>query len=543
MSIYINDRSCYSRIVLDDRDEKIKFIFVLDTSSSMVCTSTDLYRQNRHKHRNHCDIPALYLAYDTYLYCKDKLKNEFLDVIDDDTLITFSDNVIVHDETPDYDSLIHGGTDFDEMTICLTDLVKSSCNRCFIIMLTDGQSTVDDENIQNLHDTLKETGSSLHVIGFTNSIDQELLERYYINFGQYRYINNANHIKPVVDELLDMFKKKTDIYNLRINDINYIIKTVDNEAIVSLQELKTPLKEAFINDEPIEIIEEEYTDQLDERFTQHWWNTSLDEIEEGKTQIITTEQEIPAIRCEDITTVDLITLIKYLDEGVTDITEGTIEPVYRASEKLGLTSITETIVEKCIEMNIPLQINSRKIKNKILQKYTEQYPDFVKQIEPDSDFDNIPFNLRKSFTVLKRPGFQAVLNELLMTVHVIDNDSDDNNKECDISNDFKSSIDLANETVIANHEIVVTNDETVIGNEKVINDETIIVEQSNDKNPPIKQVVNLNIFGERKFKGRTNSLFDFTSSIERSTCDILDDEMTRPLTLAERKMMLFNKLS
>ena len=407
MSLSYFSETQYVRIHTELEQKKYRFIFVLDCSGSMC----GVPRQVMHKYRFISDgnykkdginfstgrfditpeeneemqkeIPVR-IAYDSYIYAMQTLSADYAAYLENSSIIGFACRSYVWDNVPalsTMQSVMGHGTDFESMTATLSNHISKSDLPCFVILLTDGCSSISNTTLQRLKKNLRSTDSKLHVIGFTQHINYDLLKKYYEGFGGFYQINERHHIKPTIDAILNDFDKFQKSVDIKINDTFYTIKLNDGKAVFYFPE--KPIVKAELDNKPLELLKEEYTQAVYEEIMDLLWETKVENALSNPNQVVIEHIPEPVIEIRDVTKSDVEQIMTVLDQGenIMKITPENAASVYRASEKLGTVTISKAIIDKCDKHQILLDVKSDKLRRYILRKYSEQNPDFVDNLE------------------------------------------------------------------------------------------------------------------------------------------------------------------
>lgn len=271
MNFYTNETCTKGVIVKSDYVEITNFVFVLDISASMRTFTKDSWKKLSHlykptdfnmtlddllsrwvslkdENREYINkyVP-LYIAYKTYIYAKKQIDTFYSSKINKHNLITFESSVREHNNnTPKYEDICYGcGTNFEDMTKILTAYLHDN-KRSFIILLTDGQSSVLPSTLRYLQGTLQFTNSVMSVVGFTDSINEDLLKQYVSSDGEYDKILNVEEIETVIDRILNKFTDQIDNLIVSIDEKTMPVKMVN--GVSEVIELSTQPKNVVCNE-------------------------------------------------------------------------------------------------------------------------------------------------------------------------------------------------------------------------------------------------------------------------------------------------------
>lgn len=304
MNFYTDEACTKGVIIKSDYEEITNFVFVLDISASMRSLSSkdtqkllqfyntvniavtidnlppdgwlSLKDENNREYVNR--YTPLHIAYKTYIYAKKRINTFYSSKINKHNLITFESIVKeYHDNVPKYEDICGGGgTNFEDMTKILSSYVSDN-GRSFIILLTDGQSSVLPQTLKYLQNILQLTNSVLSVVGFTDSINERLLNQYVSNDGEYDKILEGDEIESVMDNMLNKFTDQIDRLIITIDKLTFPIKMVNGVSeVIELRTQPTIVKcnENITNQDNIPIAINEVVVNQQDYVTK--WNEYID---------------------------------------------------------------------------------------------------------------------------------------------------------------------------------------------------------------------------------------------------------------------------
>lgn len=345
MSFHIDEVSSIGRIYIPENKEKYLFICIIDTSSSME------------------DNPLLY-AYNTLQTVYEKISLKYMNYVSDRKIISFNTNATIWNSIPSFNQLSTGNTNYTDMIEKLINTIANK--RCFVILLTDGCDNSNLEYVKpnlipDLRSKLEITHSQMHVCGFTDMINFDLLYKIYNGFGIFRKTDNEAQIEINVNAILDYFLTRIGSSIVNINNIPHKIDTYKNKGIIDYSNIGQ-INNITIDKKVAKIVKDKYTNVINE-ITECQWvdkiNNLIYNVQHDLGISLDTITSKPDDIKININEDDFNNLLHIFETGeVNSVLDNNADNLITSAIDIGITTIANNIIDNCIENNIQIKIPS-----------------------------------------------------------------------------------------------------------------------------------------------------------------------------------------